>query len=76
MTGGGVSVCVVGSFMVDLVMRVARRPQRGETVQADAFGIFLGGKGFNQAIAARRMGTQNIRRSALLTMRRGARTFR
>jgi ribokinase len=53
-----VSVCVVGSFMTDLVMRVARRPQTGETVRAEEFGIFLGGKGFNQAVAARRLGAR------------------
>lgn len=53
-----VSVCVVGSFMTDLVMRVARRPQAGETVRAEGFGIFLGGKGFNQAVAARRLGAR------------------
>lgn len=49
-------VCVVGSFMTDLVWRVDRLPAQGETVQAAGFGIFLGGKGFNQAVAARRMG--------------------
>jgi ribokinase len=42
--------------MMDLVMRVARRPRRGETVFGTDFGMFLGGKGFNQAIAARRLG--------------------
>jgi ribokinase len=47
---------VVGSFMLDLVMRVPRRPGRGETVFAGEFGIFRGGKGFNQAVAARRLG--------------------
>lgn len=51
-----VSVCVAGSLMFDVVMRTPRRPQRGETVVAEACGTFLGGKGFNQAIAARRMG--------------------
>jgi ribokinase len=42
--------------MMDLVMRVPRRPRPGETVFGTEFGIFLGGKGFNQAIAARRLG--------------------
>jgi ribokinase len=42
--------------MMDLVMRVARRPERGETVFGSEFGMFLGGKGFNQAVAARRLG--------------------
>lgn len=50
------SVCVVGSCMVDLVMRLPHRPAPGETLLAESFGVFLGGKGFNQAVAARRMG--------------------
>jgi ribokinase len=56
MSGRPPSVCVTGSFMLDLVMRVRQRPGRGETIFADEFGIFRGGKGFNQAVAARRMG--------------------
>ena len=52
----GASVCVAGSFMLDVVMRVPRRPAHGETIFAEECGIFLGGKGFNQAVAARRMG--------------------
>lgn len=50
-----VRVCVVGSLMCDMVLRLPRLPHRGETLPATDFGIFLGGKGFNQAIAARRM---------------------
>jgi ribokinase len=49
---------VAGSFMLDLVMRVRQRPAGGETIFAEEFGIFLGGKGFNQAVAARRMGAR------------------
>jgi ribokinase len=49
-------VVVVGSLVVDFVFRVARSPRAGETLTAEEFGIFLGGKGFNQAIAARRAG--------------------
>lgn len=55
MSGRQARICVAGSFMTDLVMRVERRPLAGETVPALDFGIFLGGKGFNQAVAARRM---------------------
>ena len=50
------SIVVVGSLMMDLVMRVPRRPGPGETVFGTEFGMFLGGKGFNQAVAAQRMG--------------------
>ena len=49
-------VCVVGSFVIDLVFRVKHRPGPGETMLADGFGMFLGGKGFNQAVGARRLG--------------------
>ena len=49
-------VTVVGSFMYDLVATVPRRPRAGETLVGDSFGMFLGGKGANQAIAASRAG--------------------
>jgi len=41
---------------MDLVARVSRLPQRGETINGSRFDTFLGGKGLNQAVAARRMG--------------------
>jgi ribokinase len=47
---------VVGSFMMDLVVRAPRRPRSGETVIGTDFQRYLGGKGFNQAIAAARSG--------------------
>ncbi|MET0577755.1 MAG: PfkB family carbohydrate kinase, partial [Ilumatobacteraceae bacterium] len=49
-------VCVVGSLNVDLVVRVPRHPEVGETVIGSTFETFLGGKGFNQALAAARAG--------------------
>ncbi|MBC8344663.1 MAG: ribokinase [Candidatus Marinimicrobia bacterium] len=49
-------VTVVGSFMYDLVATAPRRPKTGETLVGDSFGMFLGGKGANQAIAASRAG--------------------
>lgn len=53
MTG---TVVVVGSLSVDFVMRVPRRPQKGETIAGFDFHTFVGGKGNNQAIAAARAG--------------------
>ena len=50
-----VKVAVLASFNMDLVMRTERLPRPGETLQG-AFQMFLGGKGFNQAVAARRLG--------------------
>lgn len=49
-------VCVLGSFMMDLAVCAPRRPQPGETIVGTAFDTFLGGKGFNQAVAAARAG--------------------
>ena len=49
-------VCVVGSLNVDLVVRVARHPAAGETVIGTIVETFLGGKGYNQAVAAARAG--------------------
>ena len=54
-----VKIAVLASFNMDLVMRAERRPQAGETLQGE-FSMFLGGKGFNQAIAARRLGADVV----------------
>lgn len=51
-------VVVVGSCNMDLVTRAPRLPRRGETIGGTTFGTYLGGKGLNQAVAARRMGAQ------------------
>jgi ribokinase len=44
--------------MTDLVVRAPRRPLAGESLVGTDFGIFVGGKGNNQAIAAARCGAQ------------------
>jgi len=49
-------VCVVGSFMMDVVVRTGKRPAVGETVIGESVNFFLGGKGFNQAVASARYG--------------------
>jgi len=49
-------IVVFGSLNVDLVARVARLPAAGETLRADDFTLLPGGKGANQALAARRAG--------------------
>ncbi len=51
-------VVVVGSLNMDLVIKADQQPQTGETVLGDEFGMFTGGKGFNQAIAAARSGAE------------------
>ena len=53
---GTPKVAVVGSLNVDLVCRASRWPNKGETLIGDTFEMFTGGKGFNQATAAARLG--------------------
>src|SRR5947209_5485437 len=50
------TVVVLGSTITDLVARAPRLPVPGEAVIGDDFATFLGGKGFNQAVAAARAG--------------------
>ena len=50
------SILVIGSSNTDMVIRVPALPAAGETVLGSDFKIFGGGKGANQAIAARRAG--------------------
>lgn len=49
-------LAVVGAINVDLIARVARAPQRGETVADGVLTRQPGGKGANQAVAAARLG--------------------
>lgn len=49
-------VVVFGSINADLVARVATLPREGETQLASGYAVHPGGKGANQALAARRAG--------------------
>ena len=51
-------IVVVGSLNVDISVQADHIPQPGETVRADGLGIGPGGKGLNQALAARRLGAR------------------
>lgn len=51
-----IDVLVVGSLNADLVVRTRIFPAPGETVRAGGLEIGAGGKGGNQAVAARRLG--------------------
>lgn len=46
--------------MLDIVARIERLPAPGETLFARSLDMFAGGKGANQAIAARRLGAANV----------------
>jgi len=50
------SIVVLGSFNMDLVVQAEQLPAPGETVRGHSFQRGPGGKGSNQAIAARRLG--------------------
>jgi len=49
-------ILVVGSANVDFTVMVERLPQRGETVSGGDLRLSYGGKGANQALAAKRAG--------------------
>jgi ribokinase len=51
-------IVVVGSINMDLVVRSPRFALGGETILGHAFHTIPGGKGANQAVAARRMGAE------------------
>ncbi len=49
-------VLVIGSSNTDLILKVARIPEPGETILGGEFARAAGGKGANQAVAAARAG--------------------
>ena len=51
-------IVVVGSLHVDLMLRVGRLPEPGETVLGEELRMGMGGKGANQAVAAARLGAR------------------
>ncbi len=51
-------IAVVGSLVTDLVVWLPHFPHKGETLHPHRFEIFAGGKGFNQAVTARRCGAE------------------
>ena len=51
-------IIVFGSINLDLVTRVDALPRAGETVLGDSYAAHPGGKGANQALAARRAGAE------------------
>ncbi|MFW5688621.1 MAG: PfkB family carbohydrate kinase, partial [Spirochaetota bacterium] len=52
----GQRITIIGSSNVDLVMKMERLPEVGETVTDAEFMQTFGGKGANQAVAATRAG--------------------
>ena len=53
-------VVVFGSSNTDMTVRVPRLPVAGQTILGSTFSITPGGKGANQAVAARRAGAEVV----------------
>jgi ribokinase len=53
-------LCVVGSVNLDLVARARALPRPGETITGATLNRYPGGKGANQALAARRLGAEVV----------------
>ncbi len=51
-------ITVVGSFVMDMVARMDRFPQAGQTLIGQSIQFFPGGKGANQCISAARLGAK------------------
>jgi ribokinase len=58
-------IVVFGSINVDLICPVPDLPQPGETVLAGDYRLLPGGKGANQALAARRAGSEVVLAGAI-----------
>lgn len=58
-------IVTIGSINMDLIANVPRLPLPGETVQGSGFATAPGGKGANQALAARRAGADVIMAGAV-----------
>ncbi len=54
------TITVMGGFITDLMTRALRLPETGEMVKGSTFRIWLGGKGSDQAVAARRTSVEAI----------------
>ena len=58
-------ITVFGSINMDLIASTARLPEPGETVAGSNFSTAPGGKGANQALAARRAGSEVVMAGAV-----------
>jgi len=53
-------ISILGIFVADLTFRTERMPNKGETYIGNSFKLGPGGKGSNQAVAARRAGAETM----------------
>ena len=52
------TIAVVGSINMDVTAYMYRLPKPGETLHGKEYIVGLGGKGANQAVAARKLGSE------------------
>ncbi|AXA34605.1 ribokinase [Francisella adeliensis] len=52
------SISIIGSANRDLVVKVSKLAQKGQTIISKNYDEFCGGKGANQAVAAKRLGAE------------------
>jgi len=52
------TILVLGSSNIDLILRIPRFPDPGETILGENVVTVFGGKGANQAIASKRLGAK------------------
>jgi ribokinase len=58
MTQAAPAIVVLGSLNMDLLLRVPRAPEAGETLLGHSLALLPGGKGGNQAVSCARQGAQ------------------
>lgn len=56
--GCNMNIAVIGSMNMDYVVNVSKLPKREETISATSFRTSIGGKGANQAFAAKKLGAE------------------
>lgn len=54
------NIVVIGSMNMDYILTTDNLPEKGETIHANDFKTSIGGKGANQAFAARKLGADVI----------------
>ena len=62
-------ITVIGSLNKDLITRISRVPEAGETLTANSFSTGSGGKGANQAVACARLSKHNAKATADVRVR-------
>jgi len=70
------AIVVVGSANTDFTVAVERLPKPGETITGKEFRVSFGGKGANQALAARKAGAEVALLAKIGTDYHGRRLFR